>query len=217
MPDKFPPRRNVFIGGYSGDLNDGRLLSLDWGCTLTQEKAAGQARTNCKTAPGSSGTPVLLTGTGFQGDYIVSLHAWGSKNAGATAGGPLASRFFRKIAELRDRIGLPSGVYSRRRDSILPSSREVGFESTERGNCQFAGRFVYSIGIDVNEVEGDRLRTRLTGAHVMVVYKDVWFEYTIDGRKAGSNEHDDDWDFIYGVGGFGHRFMMSRVESGSCT
>lgn len=50
----------VFIAGYSGDLNSGAYLTMDWGCALDRAEF-GQTivNHNCSTYKGSSGAPVI--------------------------------------------------------------------------------------------------------------------------------------------------------------
>lgn len=82
----------------------------------------------------------------------------------------------------------PFGVDPRWRDGILPSSREAGFERIETGNGPLAGGFAPSFNLDVHEVDDNRLQTRLTGARLMVVYKDERFEYTIYGMEIAPGQ-----------------------------
>lgn len=50
----------VFIAGYSGDLNSGAYLTMDWGCALDRGKFGDEVVDhNCSTYKGSSGAPVV--------------------------------------------------------------------------------------------------------------------------------------------------------------
>lgn len=51
---------DVFIAGYSGDLNSGAYLTMDWGCALDRQKFGDEVVDhNCSTYKGSSGAPVV--------------------------------------------------------------------------------------------------------------------------------------------------------------
>jgi V8-like Glu-specific endopeptidase len=51
----------IAVGGYSGDLNDGRFMTLDWGCSFLDDSIATVLTYDCATFKGASGAPVLLT------------------------------------------------------------------------------------------------------------------------------------------------------------
>jgi hypothetical protein len=216
------PRANAFIAGYSGDLNDGRLLSLDWKCTLSVGPGRHQGLTNCVHAPGSSGAPVLLTGASYRHYYVVAVNAWGPGDGKAgLGGGPVASQFVETIARLRHEIGLPSGSYP---DSgtALPASTDLhGFQGDPPGVCKLAGRWVGYWGIDRRVVKGNTLEQYFTGAE-----GDPRTSVSIDHlstRDARSeaeveNSHNErDWDFHVVHGTVGYTTILSRVEADSCT
>ena len=47
----------LVVAGYSGDLNEGRLITMDYGCPIL---GTGAAEYKCATFSGSSGSPILL-------------------------------------------------------------------------------------------------------------------------------------------------------------
>ncbi len=48
--------------GYSGDLNNGHFLRIDYGCKVSALGKAGQFSSDCATYKGNSGGPVLAVG-----------------------------------------------------------------------------------------------------------------------------------------------------------
>ena len=85
----------VFVAGYSGDLNDGRLLTVDWGCKGTTQVDSPMLYHSCESAPGASGSPILRTAGAYRLDYVVGLHAFRREADDGTwdGGGPKSSRF----------------------------------------------------------------------------------------------------------------------------
>lgn len=67
--------KTIFLGGYNGDLNDGFYMSMHWGCEFDESSLAdGRVLHSCKTAPGSSGSPVVLVDS--SGDpHLIALNA----------------------------------------------------------------------------------------------------------------------------------------------
>lgn len=61
-----PPKvgRDLFVMGYSGDLNQGQFLRIDYGCTVNSYQTGNFMRNNCATYKGNSGGPVLEVGPG---------------------------------------------------------------------------------------------------------------------------------------------------------
>ena len=65
---------DVFIAGYSGDLNSGAYPTMDWGCALDRKKFGEDVVDhNCNTYKGSSGAPVVYLDENFQ-PTVVSLN-----------------------------------------------------------------------------------------------------------------------------------------------
>nr|WP_269331486.1 serine protease [Futiania mangrovii]MCP1335545.1 serine protease [Futiania mangrovii] len=81
----------IFIAGHSGDLNDGRFLTVHWDCLGTLKGGSPILHHSCATAPGSSGTPILLTQGDRKHHYIVALNAFKYEDAGG--GGPRTRQF----------------------------------------------------------------------------------------------------------------------------
>ena len=52
------------VAGYSGDLNDGRFMSMDIGCDWKDDKKARLILHNCESSGGSSGSPILTVTQG---------------------------------------------------------------------------------------------------------------------------------------------------------
>lgn len=48
----------LMLGGYSADLVKGQYMTLHWGCKATRIEA--EIHSNCESAGGSSGSPVML-------------------------------------------------------------------------------------------------------------------------------------------------------------
>ncbi|MEW8419254.1 MAG: trypsin-like serine protease [Candidatus Thiodiazotropha endolucinida] len=112
-------QKRLFIAGYSGDLDAGKFLTADYGCSPTDYLApennySGVVKNDCRKDKGSSGSPVLISGT----DRIVSLHAFGIGPMDATGkqritcskldkcigGGPDMSVIYKKLREVRGLI-----------------------------------------------------------------------------------------------------------------
>lgn len=75
--------KSIFLGGYSGDLNNGFYMSMDWGCEFDQEKLAkGRIAHSCNSRPGSSGSPIFLIDKSGQ-PHLVGLNAGGYYYGGA--------------------------------------------------------------------------------------------------------------------------------------
>ncbi len=52
----------LFNLGYSGDLNEGFFLRVDYGCKVSTRRPDGFLRHNCATYGGNSGGPVIRAG-----------------------------------------------------------------------------------------------------------------------------------------------------------
>ena len=94
---------HVFVPGHSGDLNDGRFITVQWNCYGYATEEEPIFHHVCKTSSGSSGSPILMSSGPLKLDYIVGLNAFGpvdetDDNAGPR-GGPSVEQF-------RNAIGL---------------------------------------------------------------------------------------------------------------
>jgi hypothetical protein len=121
------------LSGHSGDLNDGRFQTLDWGCSFVgdseKDPDSDLLLYDCVSAPGSSGSPVLF----FDGDKslmspkVIGVH-WGGwqRSDGFLASGVKVRRFLPKLAELRGRIsGDPLGVGDKFKAHMAAHSEEM--------------------------------------------------------------------------------------------
>lgn len=68
----------IAVGGYSGDLNDGALISLDYGCRL--RLSTPFLAYNCATFGGASGSPVISLKPGSPSlGKVIGINACGPK------------------------------------------------------------------------------------------------------------------------------------------
>lgn len=65
------------IAGYSGDVNDGRIMTLDYGCPLDEIGEHAVYAYSCKTFGGSSGAPILLAGNAYHLTHVVGVNVCG--------------------------------------------------------------------------------------------------------------------------------------------
>jgi V8-like Glu-specific endopeptidase len=115
----------LVVAGYSGDLNGGRLITMDYGCPIL---AAGEwVDYKCATFSGSSGSPILLANGPYRLTHVVGVNACGSSGrtaqswrnyrtredvVGAASGTP-SERFVEPLTRLRQATGTsyaPSGL-----------------------------------------------------------------------------------------------------------
>jgi len=68
----------IAIAGYSGDLDDGAYLTMDWGCDLTSLRP--YASYACAGWKGASGAPVIITEGRHRGK-VVAVNAAGRSTA----------------------------------------------------------------------------------------------------------------------------------------
>lgn len=62
--------QGLMLAGYSSDLNDGRFMSLDYGCSPISLEADGRLLSHlCASWKGASGAPILIAGT----DQVIGL------------------------------------------------------------------------------------------------------------------------------------------------
>lgn len=74
----------LILGGYSGDLAEGKYLTVHWGCSIEQASSyGGIINDNCSHYKGSSGSPYFLKGF----DKVIGVHAFGSDYATSSGSG----------------------------------------------------------------------------------------------------------------------------------
>jgi hypothetical protein len=115
----------LVVAGYSGDLNEGRLITMDYGCPILGTGDAVEYK--CATFSGSSGSPILLANGPYRLTHVVGVNACGSSGRTAqswrnyrtredvvgTANGTPVERFTEPLARLRQATGTsyaPSGL-----------------------------------------------------------------------------------------------------------
>ena len=107
-----PMKKNLFLAGYSGDLTQGKYITVEWGCAILEVAQMGLKQNsfehynfshNCDSAGGSSGSAIIeyssnaewkpyMHESGLFDLKIVGLHHSGlkndkSKNFGMSTGG----------------------------------------------------------------------------------------------------------------------------------
>jgi V8-like Glu-specific endopeptidase len=83
------PGQRIFGLGYSGDLNRGYFLRIDYGCKVTSVGTAGQIRHDCATFGGNSGGPIITASGGIA---AIGVHSCGPRgNSGRADGRGAAS------------------------------------------------------------------------------------------------------------------------------
>jgi hypothetical protein len=113
------------VAGYSGDLNEGRLMTMDYGCPILSDGDAIEYK--CATFGGSSGSPLLLANGPYRLTHVVGVNACSSTDRteqswrryqtrddviGAAYGTP-SERFIAPLMRLREATGTsytPSGI-----------------------------------------------------------------------------------------------------------
>ena len=65
------------IAGFNGDINDGRIMTLDYGCPLDEIGENAIYVFSCKTFGGSSGAPILLAGNTYHLTHVVGVNVCG--------------------------------------------------------------------------------------------------------------------------------------------
>ncbi|HEX6014622.1 MAG TPA: trypsin-like peptidase domain-containing protein [Geminicoccaceae bacterium] len=115
----------LVVAGYSGDLNEGRLITMDYGCPILGTGDAVEYK--CATFSGSSGSPILLANGPYRLTHVVGVNACGSSGRTAqswrnyrtredvvgTANGTPSERFAEPLERLRQATGTsyaPSGL-----------------------------------------------------------------------------------------------------------
>lgn len=72
------PGDRLAIAGYSGDVNEGRIMTLDYGCPLDEIGEHAVYFYSCKIFGGSSGAPILLAGNAYHLTHVVGVNVCGS-------------------------------------------------------------------------------------------------------------------------------------------
>jgi uncharacterized membrane protein/V8-like Glu-specific endopeptidase len=83
----------ISIAGYSGDIDHGEFITMDWGCAVRDSKLRGVLEHACKTWSGASGSPVIVSEGPFK-SRIVAVHSFGRHSEGRHGGGPSVSQFY---------------------------------------------------------------------------------------------------------------------------
>jgi hypothetical protein len=78
--DKQPAKgAEIILGGFSSDLNSGKFLTVDWGCTLREDMRGNQSvSTNCRGWSGASGSPAIMKDEKTQNALLVGVF-WGRR------------------------------------------------------------------------------------------------------------------------------------------
>jgi hypothetical protein len=114
----------LVVAGYSGDLNNGSLITMDYGCPLM--RTGDWIDYKCATFHGASGSPILLANGPYRLTHVVGVNSCGSGRteqswqgyrtredvAGSATGTPAAS-FTDLLMQLRAATGThytPSGL-----------------------------------------------------------------------------------------------------------
>lgn len=105
----------ISVAGHSADLNDGRFITMDWGCRLKSSRRKAVLRYDCATFGGSSGSPILAVEGPYKHTRVIGVHACGqetSKDASRKQGrvgrdecGSHVRNFKNKLEQLRAEIG----------------------------------------------------------------------------------------------------------------
>lgn len=99
-------RARIAVAGFSGDLNDGRYVTMDWGCPVRREGAV--LRYTCRMFPGSSGSPVFMVDRAGMRRTVIGVNAFGQASnsvfqldsqKGAAADPEMFVAIRRKVAE----------------------------------------------------------------------------------------------------------------------
>jgi hypothetical protein len=117
---------------YSGDLDSGSFLTMDFGCSVTSyaspiNSSSGIVRYDCRGWKGSSGGPVMIAGT----DRVIALNLFGGLQWHASGrektcteklecirGGPDLSKIYPALRSLRQEI-----IAGKPFDSVRRSTR----------------------------------------------------------------------------------------------
>jgi hypothetical protein len=92
----------LVVAGYSGDLNQGRLITMDYGCPILREGSSIEYQ--CATFHGASGSPILLANGPYRLTHVVGVNACGSADR--------TEQSWRNYRTRNDLIGNASGTPS---------------------------------------------------------------------------------------------------------
>ncbi len=68
----------LMLPGYSADLNDGRFMSLDYGCSpLAVESSGALVGHLCASWQGASGAPLMIAGNNATAAEVIGIHTLG--------------------------------------------------------------------------------------------------------------------------------------------
>ncbi len=98
---------HIAVAGFSGDLNDGRYVTMDWGCPIVATPQKAVLRYGCRTFPGSSGSPVFIVDRPGMRRIVVGVNSRGYK--GTAEGLKTAAadpEMFRNIVRMRAEQGV---------------------------------------------------------------------------------------------------------------
>lgn len=94
----------IGIAGFSTDLNDGRYLTMDWGCPMKPLARPNVIAYSCRAFPGSSGSPVFVVDRLNLRRTVVGVNIRAPRDTkDGWRTGSTDPEMFRKIAEIRER------------------------------------------------------------------------------------------------------------------
>ena len=104
VDDEPSVRDDVVVAGYADDVEDGRVLTVDWNCSGATLAASAFTYHACAPAPGRSGSPILVTSGPFRLHYVTGLHSFAAEGAEGRSlgGGP-------RISQIRDALLAAAG------------------------------------------------------------------------------------------------------------
>jgi V8-like Glu-specific endopeptidase len=86
------PGERLAVAGYSGDIDEGEYITMDWGCPVVST-TQGILNHHCKAWKGASGSPIVMS-EGPNKGRIVAVHSFGNIDDHTRGGGPSTSNFF---------------------------------------------------------------------------------------------------------------------------
>ena len=94
VDDEPSVRDDIVVAGYAGDVEDGRVLTVDWNCSGATLAESAFTYHACAPAPGRSGSPILVTSGPFRLHYVTGLHSFAAEGAEGRSlgGGPRVSQ-----------------------------------------------------------------------------------------------------------------------------
>lgn len=79
----------ITLVGYAGHLNEGRFLTMDWGCQIRAAKA-GKILTRCKGWAGDAGAGISVVDGQFKGK-IIAVHSFSNQSSENLVSGAVSS------------------------------------------------------------------------------------------------------------------------------